>query len=49
MEKIYICGSLPFTANEVHPTMTTPSAEKPRHVKRVHSSQKSGCAILRDG
>ncbi len=49
MEKIYICCSLPFTANEVHTTMTTSSAEKPGNVKRVHSSQKSGCAILRDG
>uniref|UniRef100_A0A672LTX3 tRNA (cytosine(34)-C(5))-methyltransferase n=1 Tax=Sinocyclocheilus grahami TaxID=75366 RepID=A0A672LTX3_SINGR len=36
--KKYICGTLPFTAIQVNPTMTTSAAEKPRNVKRVHCS-----------
>ncbi len=33
-KEIYICGTLPFTALEVYPTMTTSAAEKPGNVKR---------------
>ncbi len=32
----YICGTLPFTALQVNPTMTTSTAEKPRNLKKVH-------------
>uniref|UniRef100_A0A671P0M4 DnaJ homolog subfamily A member 1-like n=1 Tax=Sinocyclocheilus anshuiensis TaxID=1608454 RepID=A0A671P0M4_9TELE len=35
--KQHICGSLPFTAIEVYPTMTTSAAEKPGNVKKVYS------------
>ncbi len=34
--KIYICSTLPFTALEVYPTMTTSAAEKPGNVKKVY-------------
>ncbi len=34
--KKYICGTLPFTALEVYPTMMTSAAEKPRNVKKVY-------------
>ncbi len=34
--KKYICGTLPFTALQVNPTMTTSAAEKPGNVKKVH-------------
>ncbi len=37
MQYIYICGTtLPFTALQVNPTMTTSAAEKPENVKKVH-------------
>ncbi len=36
--KKYICGTLPFLAVEVNPTMTTSAAEKPGNVKNVHNS-----------
>ncbi len=32
----YICGTLPFTALQVNPTMTTSTAEKPGNLKKVH-------------
>ncbi len=32
--KKYICGTLPFTAREVNPTMTTSAAEKPGNGKK---------------
>ncbi len=35
-KKIYVCGTLPFTALQVNPTMTTSIAEKPRNVKKVN-------------
>ncbi len=35
-KKIYICGTLSFTALQVNPTMTTSAAEKPGNVKKVH-------------
>ncbi len=34
--KKYISGTLPFTALQVNPTMTTSTAEKPGNVKKVH-------------
>ncbi len=34
--KKYICGTLPFTALQVNPTMMTSAAEKPGNVKKVH-------------
>ncbi len=33
---IYICGTLPFTALQFNPTMTTSAAEKPGNVKKVN-------------
>ncbi len=36
LAKKYICGTLPFTALQVIPTMTTSAAEKPGNVKKVH-------------
>ncbi len=33
--KKYICVTLPFTALQVNPTMTTSTAEKPVNVKKV--------------
>ncbi len=36
MQKIYICYTLPFTALQVNPTVTTSSAEKPGIVKKFH-------------
>ncbi len=33
---LYICGTLPFTALEVNPTMTTSAAEKHANVKKVY-------------
>ncbi len=37
--KKYICGTLPFTALQVNPTMTTSAAEKPGNVKNVHKGK----------
>lgn len=34
--KKYICGSLPFAAIEVYPTMTTSTVEEARNVRKVH-------------
>ncbi len=31
----YICDTLPFTALQVNPTMTTSAAEKPGNLKKV--------------
>ncbi len=36
--KKYICGTLPITALQVNPTMTTSAAEKPGNVKKVHNN-----------
>ncbi len=35
--KTYICGTLPFTAFEVNPTVMTSAAEKPENVKKAHA------------
>ncbi len=41
MLKKYMCGTLPFTALQVNPTVTTSAAEKPGNVKKVHRVRKT--------
>ncbi len=42
----YICGTLPFTALQVNPTMTITAAKKPGNVKRVVRNTRHCCHVM---